>query len=265
MTQVKALTPIKGGDTRSFYLREHYQGRKTWSEHRSLPCRTTGVDRVSWVNVHSAENTPDFRPPDHGAEHVAAYGASLTRPTAKRSASWSCTVDADSVLWMLEDEARSWQVHNFSHSTIGFEIATKAHLWDSLPGWYVSGLLENAARVTAFYLRRFDLPPVYRTRGEVCAGKPGITMHGWLDPDRRTDPGVDVDRLNGRVCRDKHGQPLNPRFTSFPADEFLHRVEKQYQWQNRNGLVVPTAWITGRKPDIPPERCRTCGQTLEAA
>ena len=203
-------------DTRDFYLPKHREGARSWSSHRSLPSRKTGAKKVNLVVLHTSEQKPDFHPPDHGAEWLAEYAASTTR-----QASWHVNTDADSIIWLLPDEDRAWHVKRYSQASVGVEMATKAELWDTLPAWWVDGCLRNTAMVVAWWCVKFGIPPELITRKQVDAGQAGITYHGWLDPSRRSDPGV-------------HGEFPQKRF----FDDFL---PESMRWQRANPGVPPTA------------------------
>ena len=171
-----------------------------WNVTRKLP-DVTGSKTVNKVVLHTSEQKPDFNPPDHGAEWLAQYAASTTR-----NASWHANCDADSTIYLLPPSYRAWHVHRYSWSSLGVEMATKAHLWDSLPDEWVDGCLTQTARLVALWCREFDIPPVLINRKQVDAGEAGITYHGWLDPARRSDPGV-------------HGE--------FPKDRFFTLLRRE--------------------------------------
>ena len=221
----------------SYYLLEHRPKNlePVWNPTRRLP-DATGSTSIATIVHHTAENVPDFRPPDHGGENVARYGANI-----KRKASWGATVDSDSLIWMLPDSYRSWHCHLISNSSLGVEIAYKASLWGTGEGWYESSHLENCARLVGYWCVKHDIPAVWLDFDEVMAGKRGLTNHGWIDPNRRTDPGVSAKKRKGSGKRDY-------RFTTFPHDEYMERLQKQIVAQKRRGLFVPVAWVPGQGP-----------------
>ena len=224
-------------DTRRFYLEDNFHGRYTWTPDRRLPDRT-GNTSVGIIVLHTPEAVPDLKPPDSTAEKVARYGASLTKHDAPRSASWHASVDSDSIIWMLPDEARAWHVHRYSESALGIELGSRAKDWarPEVPDWWKNSTLENAARVCAFWSVKFDIPPVLLTKANLDRRDKtrGYIYHGVADPKRRSDPGV---------------RPL-----TFPQDEFFARLAKNIADQRKRGIYVPKAWIPGQSPKAPKAR-----------
>ena len=159
------------------YLLQHgKQANKPWYPSRRAPLRF-GV-------FHTAENLPDFDPPDLGAEAVAKYGATTER------ASWHMTVDSDSIIWMLPWSYTAWHVRNYNSPSLGVEMAMTASMWVESPLAWRMAILENTARVVAAANVIAGIPPIIRTRAEIDAGKWGWTFHRLLDPTRRSDPGA---------------------------------------------------------------------------
>ena len=178
-------------------------GHFHFNRQRKLP-DVTGSKTVNKVVIHTSEQKPDFNPPDDGAEWLNRY-----QLDTKRSASWHCSLDTDSVIWALPESYRAWHIHRISNSSVGVELATKAHLWPTLdPVWRLH-LLGQAARIAAFWCVGLNIPTRYITKSEVDSGASGITMHGWNDPSRRSDPGVKGPG----------------HFTTFPHSDFLLLVK----------------------------------------
>ena len=162
-------------------LLHHTPARKPW-----YTTRNTQDGEPRFVVLHTAENVPDFDPPDQGAENVAAYGASTSR------ASWHATSDSDSIIPMLPDEYTAWHARGYNSGGLGLEIATQASRWThdlaNNPAW-VDRTLDNAAIVVAGWCDRWDIPARLVPRSSVDRGVYGITYHMFLDPGRRSDPG----------------------------------------------------------------------------
>ena len=157
---------------------------KKWYPARRLPCRH-GSDRIHALVVHTAENIPDFKPPDEGAEHVAHYGIHI-----KRNASWHVTLDSDSIIYMLPDSYTAWQCHKFNSCGLGVEIATKANRWSKAPEEWVSSTLTNLVKVIGDWCKEHDIPPRLISASQARSGEMGVTYHRFLDPSRRSDPGI---------------------------------------------------------------------------
>ena len=222
-------------DGRTYALLEKNYGHLTWTKHRRLPDRT-GSKRVNKIVLHDPEAHLDLRAGgDRTAEDVVSYARSLTK-RGGRDASWHVSTDSDSIISLLPDSYRAWQVHRFSESSLGIEMGSLESDWTKLTGWRVNAILENAARVCGYWCQKHDIPPVILTLERVMAGQAGMSYHGYLDPKRRTDPGV---RVSG------HGEFPRYQVTTFPETEFLRRVNLQIEWQQRVGLTWPKAWVPG--------------------
>lgn len=138
------------------------------------------------IVIHTAESMPDFNPPDLGAESVARYGATATRPV-----SWHDTIDSDSTIPMLPKGYTAFHVQGFNRCGYGIEIATRAASWASTPYvWKYATMQRLAARIKEI---RGPIPARVLTRRQVDAGEYGIVGHNILDPTRRSDPGADFD------------------------------------------------------------------------
>ena len=171
--------------SKEFYLLQHHvsrtkartkSGGRPWYAQRTKPIQS-GV-------VHTAENLPDFVPPDMGAENVAKYGATTER------ASWHDTLDSDSWIRMLPHEAVAFHVMGYNSIAVGLEIATQASKWIDTPiGWRYATLDNTAAWIADVHLQH-HIPIQYITKAQVDSGVKGFTGHGELDPTRRSDPGA---------------------------------------------------------------------------
>ena len=150
---------------------------------RVRPWYTTRNKPIRLIVVHTAENLPDFTPPDTGAENVAQFGASTSR------ASWHSTVDSDTTIRMLPDDYTAWHVRFYNSQSLGVEIATQAHYWPHAPPVWVDAVLDRTAVVVADWCERWNIPAQRITRTAADAGQSGIVAHADLDPERRTDPG----------------------------------------------------------------------------
>lgn len=149
------------------------------------PTRRTcqhGINGPHLIVLHSAENLPDFDPPDLGAENVARYAT-----TTQRQVSWHYTVDSDSIIEMLPVDYTAWHVRNFNRCSVGIEIATQHDAWLRAPETWLYQVYDNVADILKFYKTTAGIPLVYRERDE--AGKWGVITHAELDPTRRKDPG----------------------------------------------------------------------------
>lgn len=143
--------------------------------------------------IHTAENVPDFVPPDTGAESIARYFTTSTRP-----ASYHDIGDSDSHIVLLPgDHAAFGSMHSrtsdgASWNNIGHHVsmATRAGSWGQVPDWWRPAILDTAARIIAQRSTDHALPLMLSNRDEVHRGLRGWTTHAYLDPVRRSDPGL---------------------------------------------------------------------------
>lgn len=148
--------------------------------------------------IHTAENAPDFTPPDTGAENVASF---LARRTD--AGSYHRLVDSDTVVAMMHwlDEAAGDATGTNSHA-VHLSFATQAHLWPTKPKWWRDAALQRMALAMtdfAMFIRGHRgpdfTPPARWISGDEARNRvPGVTGHGDLDPGRRSDPGRQFPR-----------------------------------------------------------------------
>lgn len=167
-----------------YYLLDHHVSRtkqrkkgsgRPWYAQRTKPIQI-GV-------VHTAENLPDFVPPDMGAEAVAKYFVGTERASAHD------VVDSDSWIRLLPHKATAFHVIGYNSMGVGLEIATQAAKWVDTPGGWRYATLDNAAAWCAEVHLEHHIPLVRVTKAQVDSGVKGFAGHGDLDPDRRYDPG----------------------------------------------------------------------------
>ena len=56
--------------------------------------------------------------------------------------------------------------------------------------------VSNAIQACIELCDELNIEPIFRTKAEIDIGKSGITTHGMLDPERRSDPGMSVEDLS---------------------------------------------------------------------
>lgn len=144
-----------------------------------------------WITVHTAESFADLIGADLGAENVAAYFARSTT-----AASYHTLVDSDSVVHCLPSGLDELPVHVAYHcagrntANLGISFACRSSEWPTMPADYRRRMLANGADVVARWIRAHDIPLRRVTLAEVDAGVPGITGHGIVQPEDRSDPGL---------------------------------------------------------------------------
>lgn len=157
---------------------------------------------VHLLVVHTAENTPDWKPPDGGALRIAKYGASTTR-----SASWHWTTDSENSIHCLPDEFTAFHVIGYNHCSAGVEIATKAASWPQAPDWWTAAVLNRTAKIYAEWCKKWEIPVRKLTKAEADRGEKGIVAHATLDPSRRSDPGAGFDWGRFMALIQEHMKP----------------------------------------------------------
>lgn len=206
---------------------------------------TTRAKPIQIIVLHTAENLPDFTPPDTGAESVARYAS-----TTSRAVSWHSTVDSDSVIPMIPDGYTGFHVRNYNSISLGLEMATQAHTWVDTPyGWRIR-MLDNVAKQVAQWCSDHVIPAKLITKSEVDAGVRGITFHSRLDPTRRRDPG---DAFPHPYLLDKVRDILNPRPTegTMILADTVAPERQAVEWAKRRGAhqrfinVIPLYYDIG--------------------
>lgn len=205
----------------SYYLYTH--------PNKHAPIRSNGIRFWGYpvrnglpaiIVVHTAENRPDYVPPDTGAESVARYFSRTERP-----ASAHVVTDSDSVIPLIPDTAVAFHVRGYNTPGWGIEIATQAASWNALPNWHKEALLRNAARVCAETASKWGIPVAYRTKAQIDSGLPGFTGHTDLDPSRRRDPGFDDEAWDQFIGYVKEAQEDNvPQFTEHEVEQLKNLV-----------------------------------------
>lgn len=143
------------------------------------------------VTLHTTESLADVIGEDMGAENIANYFATTTTPS-----SYHTVVDSDTTVRLLPAGLDGTTPHTAFHcyqrntANLGVAIAMRAATWGSLPPAWETAALERAATETALLCVRWSLPVVRIGQAEFDAGGRGISGHGLLQPEDRTDPGA---------------------------------------------------------------------------
>lgn len=155
------------------------------SQYRNRRKRPTGA-----IELHSAENTPDVRPPDTGAENVARFIRDRTD-----HGSYHSLVDSDTRIRLIPFHLTAFgDGTGFNDTVIHISGAFKAHQFATLPQWWKSGCIRNMAleaRDATQWLKAIHgivTPPRRITIAQARNGMSGYFTHGMSDPTRRSDP-----------------------------------------------------------------------------
>lgn len=148
-------------------------------------------DQLSGVIVlHSAENLPDVKPPDTGAEDVSRFIRDR-----RDVGSYHTLGDSDSAVRLVPFDLAAYHDGTGTNDhSIGISGAFRAAQFDGLPEAWRRGCRRTLAiecRVAADHVRRVRgivVPPRRITVAQARAKVPGFVTHGMLDPGRRSDP-----------------------------------------------------------------------------
>lgn len=143
------------------------------------------------ITLHTGEVFADELGDDLGAENIANY---FTHSTV--AASYHTVGDSDSVVPLLPSGLCERPVHvafhcwNRNTGNLGYAFGMRAVDWPNVSPTWRAKALSNGADVVAAWCRRWDIPVRKITLAEADAGMAGISGHGILQPEDRTDPGA---------------------------------------------------------------------------
>lgn len=150
-----------------------------------------GRNPTGAIVLHTAENVPDFQPPDDGAEAIARYIVQRSDP-----GSYHSVADSDGVErigeygWAMFGEGtggNAWALH--------LAAACRTSDWGAEAMWVHNMVWNMAAEARAMAawckaIYGIGVPARRITAAEYRAGHPGFVPHADLDPGRRSDPGA---------------------------------------------------------------------------
>lgn len=144
------------------------------------------------IVVHTAENSPDWSPPDTGAEAVAKFIVGRPDP-----GSYHDLVDSDTVVNLVRYDCEAFHDGTGSNPhSLGLSFATTAARWPTMPEAWTVAAIRNGARAAATMAAHVKartgivIPPRRITRAQSEARVPGFISHAERDPGRRSDPGA---------------------------------------------------------------------------
>lgn len=191
----------------STYLQDHPPSRSQYRRPRRA--KVTGG-----VCVHTAENATDLKLPDDGAEGVASFISTRDTP-----GSYHSLVDSTSVVRVVPYEWEAFGDGTGSNPyALHLSFACRAAQWPTLPAeWRIPALRNGAAEAAAMArwvkaTRGITVPADHITAKQYRDGVPGFVGHGQLDPDRRSDPGLEFpwDEFLAYYADEMAGRPAPP-------------------------------------------------------
>ena len=193
------------------------------------------------IAVHTTESFADELGDDMGAENVAAYFSRSTTP-----ASYHTIVDSDSTVRCLPAGLDGTTVHTAFHcygrntGNLGVSFAMRAAEWETVSEAWKTAALTRAADEVALWCRRWDIPARLVDRDQADAGMSGITGHGILQPEDRTDPGAATVFAPSLFPWDRFLAMVNERLGGVPAGGGEKEAAEMplYMMGLRNGDVV---------------------------
>lgn len=215
-----------------FYLLDH--PNPSYAQVRAT--RRNGARVSGTFVIHTAENAPDWTPPDTGAESVARFIA-----TRKDPGSYHRLVDSDSAILMAPIDAECWHDTRTNNWSTGYSFATTAARWPDTPQWWRDQAIARMADVCAADAlvlagRGIAVPARLITRAEALARKPGFIGHGMIDTARRTDPGP-----------------------AFPWDQFLAAYAAALAGQASGHVPAAPSWTPAVLPELINQRLALAG------
>jgi peptidoglycan hydrolase-like protein with peptidoglycan-binding domain len=165
----------------------------TW-DYRYSPAKgqvaSPAADRLSdvdWVVIHLAEIEPEFTIPDTAGRRLSATMADH----AGTGRTWHATIDADSVIHELAATEMANHLPGWNSRSVGLTVAAGLDRRRRRSNAHMCRLVENTARVTAWYCKRYDLPAELIDSDQPSrAGRRGITSPAVLDRAGGHEPSI---------------------------------------------------------------------------
>ena len=152
------------------------------------------------IVLHTAENAPDLRPPDLGAENIASFIRGRSDP-----GSYHTINDQDSRIRLVPFEWEAFGDGTGSNPwAIQLSIAMSADQWwkvtEQQKLWYMAGLASAAREASDWLTVTHGISVPVRRLTKASHNEPGFCSHQdretWFGtPGRRTDPWRNDDAL----------------------------------------------------------------------
>lgn len=166
-----------------------------------VPARDFGHGRggktIRLIVIHDAEcnETPT------AAEDLGTYGRHPDYPS-----SWHISVDSNSAERSVRDDDTAWAAPPLNSVALHIELAGKGN--QTREQWldtYSTSVLDNAAGLVAQWCKKYSIPVVHLSNGDLEQGAKGIVGHY---------------QITAVYKKSDHTDPGN----GFPWDDFMHRV-----------------------------------------
>lgn len=178
------------------------------------PVRTRDIQGIV---VHTTESNAD-------AESIAKYFSNTQRVVSAHA-----VVDDLRIVSLLPDDFTAFHVRGHNSKSLGLELSYYASNW-GVDKTFETGIIANAAKWASDKCEAYNIPPRRLTRQEWLTGQKGFISHAELDPERRTDPGMNF--------------PWEQFFTLIKGKAFRKAKRQAPKWNGRI-FIVSAPYVKG--------------------
>jgi len=200
---------------------------------------------IQGIVVHTAEGGRD-------AENIAKYLS-----TTDRTASAHVVIDNEKIVNLLPDDFTAFHVRGQNSKSLGLEIAYYASQWGT-DKEYEKEVIAMSAKWAADKVKAYDIPVRRLNQTEWLKGQKGFISHAELDPERRSDPGMNFPweqfftLIKGKAFRKAQRQAPKWNGRIFLVSAPYVKGDDVAQWQDAAGGLTADG-IYGRKSEA---RCK---------
>lgn len=161
-------------------------------------------------------------PPSNSANNVVRWGK---QPSC--GVSWHACVDADDIIWCIDETRAAWHAKGYNRHTVGVEIgggptSFKKKNTKAWKDWH-EATMNNAAAVTAFWCTKFKIPVIRNCEYVKSEGAKGNRIQEGIFGHDATNP---YRLLKGWKGKQDPGQ-------YFDWDLFMEKVEGYFPMHER--------------------------------
>lgn len=200
---------------------------------------------IQGIVVHTAEGGKN-------ALGIAKYLASTDR-----TASAHVVIDDENIVDLLPDDYTAFHVKGHNSKSLGLEIAYYASEWGT-DKEYEDAVIKLSAKWCAEKANLYDIPMRRIGLDDWFKGVKGFISHAELDPDRRTDPGINFPWehfftvMKGKAYRKAQRQAPKWYGRIFIVQSPYIKGDDVAQWQDAAGGLSADG-VYGRKSA---DRCK---------